>query len=430
MAVLGTKSFLDCSFKDSILIKLAYEHTNIQPKEENSFQAVSSCSRGSLVTVLSIDGGGVRGIIPGIMLSFLESKLQELDGENARLVDYFDVVAGTSTGGLVTAMITAPARNTDRPIFSAKDITDFYLIHCPKIFPPKGNGLISSTKGILDALAGPKYDGKYLHSLTKQILGDTKLHQTLTNVVIPTFDVRLLQPCIFSSFELKTIPSKDASLSDICIGTSAAPTYLPAHHFETKDSQGNTRSFDLVDGGLAANNPTLLAMNFMSRNIFKESQDYFEISPVEYNKFLVISLGTGSAKFQEKYTAEGAAKWGILQWMFNDGNTPIIDMYSEASADMVDIQTSIFFHTLQSEKNYLRIQDDTLAGNASSVDLSTKENLEKLVEIGEKLLKKPVARLNVETGLYEPVEGEGTNEEALARFAMLLSEEKKRRISK
>lgn len=60
--------------------------------------------------------------------------MQKLDGEDARLADYFDVIAGTSTGGLVTAMLTAPDEN-NRPLFAAKDINDFYLEHCPKIFP-------------------------------------------------------------------------------------------------------------------------------------------------------------------------------------------------------------------------------------------------------------------------------------------------------
>ena len=91
---------------------------------------------GSIVTVLSIDGGGVRGIIPGTILAFLEAKLQELDGPDARVADYFDVVAGTSTGGLVTAMLTAPDKE-GRPLFKAKDINDFYLRHSPKIFPAR-----------------------------------------------------------------------------------------------------------------------------------------------------------------------------------------------------------------------------------------------------------------------------------------------------
>ncbi|KDP31911.1 hypothetical protein JCGZ_12372 [Jatropha curcas] len=89
---------------------------------------------GNLITVLSIDGGGVRGIIPGVILAYLESKLQELDGEEARLADYFDLIAGTSTGGLIAAMLAAP-NEQDRPLFAAKDLVPFYLQNSPKIFP-------------------------------------------------------------------------------------------------------------------------------------------------------------------------------------------------------------------------------------------------------------------------------------------------------
>jgi len=91
-------------------------------------------AKGKLVTVLSIDGGGVRGIIPATILAFLELKLQEIDGEGARLADYFDVIAGTSTGGLLALMLASPDKDK-RPLFAAKDLTKFYLDNLPKIFP-------------------------------------------------------------------------------------------------------------------------------------------------------------------------------------------------------------------------------------------------------------------------------------------------------
>ncbi|KAL5992745.1 CCT complex interacting protein [Asimina triloba] len=91
-------------------------------------------SYGGRITILSIDGGGIRGIIPATILASLESKLQEVDGEDARIADYFDVIAGTSTGGLITALLSAPDRS-NRPLFAAKDITPFYFEHGPKIFP-------------------------------------------------------------------------------------------------------------------------------------------------------------------------------------------------------------------------------------------------------------------------------------------------------
>ncbi|KAJ6811432.1 patatin-like protein 2 [Iris pallida] len=374
-----------------------------------------------LVTIISIDGGGIRGIIPGTILAFLESKLQELDGVDARLADYFDVVAGTSTGGLVTAMLTAPGRG-NRPLFAAKEINQFYLENSPNIFPQK-NGLLS----LLGAVVGPKYDGKYLHSKIQQLLGDTRLHQTLTNIVVPTFDIKLLQPTIFSTLEAKSVPSKNALLSDICIGTSAAPTYLPGHYFETKDSEGNKRSFNLVDGGVIANNPTLVAMNSVTKEIFTENQDFFPVKPMDYGKFLVLSLGTGSAKVEERFSVQDSSKWGVLGWLYNKGTTPLVNIFTQGSADMVDIHASVLFQALHSEKNYLRIQDETLTGSTSSVDISTRKNLLDLVQIGKDLLKKPVSRMNLDTGLCEPVDGEGTNEDALTRFARLLSAERRQR---
>ncbi|KAM7510346.1 hypothetical protein LguiB_009221 [Lonicera macranthoides] len=221
--------------------------------------AADGSTRGKMVTVLSIDGGGIKGIIPGTILAFLESKLQELDGADARIADYFDVVAGTSTGGLVTVMLTAPNKD-NRPIYAAKDINNFYLEHAPKIFPQQSrNNFIDSVTNLFGAMTGPKYDGVYLSSLVKDLLGDLTIKQTLADVIIPTFDIKRLQPMIFSTENAKVDALKDALLSDICLGTSAAPTFLPGHYFETKDANGNTRSFDLIDGGVAANNPVSIA---------------------------------------------------------------------------------------------------------------------------------------------------------------------------
>nr|DAD39265.1 TPA_asm: hypothetical protein HUJ06_013588 [Nelumbo nucifera] len=212
---------------------------------------------GDLITVLSIDGGGVRGIIPAVILQFLEEKLQEMDGKEARIADYFDVVAGTSTGGLITAMLTVREDQLDCPKFAAKEIKDFYLNHCPKIFPqfrlfPLGK--------YIKAIFGPMYNGKYLRQIVDKNLGDIKLRQTCTNVVIPTFDMKILQPIIFTSFDRqckndgKSVenPHLDVKLKDICIANSAAPVFLPPHHFIHNGSETNTPKkkwniFKLID---------------------------------------------------------------------------------------------------------------------------------------------------------------------------------------
>ncbi|KAF7107585.1 hypothetical protein CFC21_108193 [Triticum aestivum] len=387
-------------------------------------------SQGRLITVLSIDGGGIRGLIPSTILACLESKLQELDGPDARIADYFDVIAGTSTGALVTSMLAAPGENK-RPLFEAKDINKFYLDNGPKIFPQKRLGFLTPMANLFGAVTGPKYDGKFLHDKIKSLTNDVTVADTVTNIIVPTFDIKYLQPVIFNTYEAKVDPLKNAHLSDICISTSAAPTYFPAHYFTTRDPAGKLpdREYHLIDGGVAANNPTMAAMSMITKEVLRRNPDFTHGKPAEYHRYLIISIGTGTAKQAEKYTAPNCAKWGVLRWLYDGGFTPLIDIFSHASADMVDIHAAILFQALNIEKNYLRIQDDSLTGHTSSVDISTKANMEALIGIGNMLLKKKVARVNIDTGVYEPVDDEGTNEEALAHFAKKLSDERKLRLS-
>ncbi|RWW50841.1 hypothetical protein BHE74_00042863 [Ensete ventricosum] len=370
---------------------------------ERSNSIVKQAStRGNLITILSIDGGGIRGVIPATILSFLESELQV---RGASRTNYFDVIAGTSTGGLVTAMLAAPDE-TNRPL-----------------------GFLAPVRRMLRSLWGPKYSGTYLHSLIREKLGGVRLHETLTNVIIPTFDIKQLHPTIFSSYQLLQVKHKsslDACLSDICIGTTAAPTYFPAHYFETKDSEGSTnREFHLIDGGVVANNPALVAVGEVTKEVHKKNPDYFPHEAMDYRKFLLISLGAGSAKVEGKYRAKSASRWGVFGWLLGGGSTPLVDVLMQSCSDIVDIHLSVVFRALRSESNYLRIEvpatalhsDDTLTGAVSSADISTKENLDDLVTVGERLMKKPVSRVNLETGVFEPVgNGEGTNEDALRRW--------------
>ncbi|KAB2629731.1 patatin-like protein 2 [Pyrus ussuriensis x Pyrus communis] len=389
--------------------------------------SLHSPTNGSLITVLSIDGGGIRGIIPGTILSFLESELQKLDGPDARLADYFDVITGTSTGGLVTAMLTTPDEN-NRPLYAAKDITAFYLENCPKIFP-QDSSIVANLAMNVKVLGKPKYDGKYLHSLLREKLGDKHLRHTLTNVVIPTFDIKRLQPVIFSSYQLQKNNSLDALLSDICIGTSAAPYYLPAHQFKSTNSTGETREFNLIDGGVAANNPALVAMSEVTKQIHKGNPDFvpFGANYKLYERFLVISLGTGTTS-EEKYDAKEASEWGALGWLIGpDFSAPLVDIFTQASSDMVGFHLATVFQALESPDNYLRIQDDTLSGTLASVDTATSENLNDLVKVGEKLLKKPVSRVDFGTGKGKPVHPDITNQEALIRVAGVLSRERAER---
>ncbi|KAI9100740.1 hypothetical protein K1719_024102 [Acacia pycnantha] len=93
-------------------------------------------SHGTIVTILSIDGGGLRGLIPAVILRRLEAHLQEIaNNKQLRIADFFDVIAGTSTGGLIAEMLTAPDSNK-QPLFDASQIVQFYKDEAANIFPP------------------------------------------------------------------------------------------------------------------------------------------------------------------------------------------------------------------------------------------------------------------------------------------------------
>ena len=97
-------------------------------------------------------------------------------------------------------------------------------------------------------------------------------------------------------------------------------------------------------------------MNQVTREISKGNSDCAPMKPMEFDRFLVLSLGTGTAKIEQKYDADNAAKWGILAWLVNGGSSPLVDVFTEASSDMVDFHLATIFQTLQCEANYLRIQ--------------------------------------------------------------------------
>jgi hypothetical protein len=96
-------------------------------------------------------------------------------------------------------------------------------------------------------------------------------------------------------------------------------------------------------------------MTAVSKQIVKNNPDMGKLKPLGFDRFLVISIGTGSTKREEKYSAKKAAKWGIISWLYDDGSTPILDITMESSRDMIHYHSSVVFKALQSEDKYLRI---------------------------------------------------------------------------
>ncbi|CAL9003632.1 unnamed protein product [Prunus brigantina] len=266
-----------------------------------------------------------------------------------------------------------------------------------------------------------RYRKYELKNIIKKVMGKTRLHETITNVIIPSYDIKFLQPVIFSTtLKAKHDPSKDdVLLADVCIATSAAPYYFPPYYFEHKPPNGVPRKFNLIDSGVAANNLTLLAIIEAAREMSQNKNVAHCLKNIDSSKLLVQSLRTGSARRDEKLQVADHNSWGIFQWFMDpdpDYTNPLLDVLTTATEDMVDIYMSAFFNVSgYGDNNYLRSQDDSLKYSEAALDNSRRENLEHLEKIGNQLLEKPVSALNLETGLYELIDNTFKYKDRLAQ---------------
>ncbi|XP_026400037.1 patatin-like protein 1 [Papaver somniferum] len=353
-----------------------------------------------------------------------------MDGPEARVAHYFDLICGTSTGGLITAMLTAPDE-TNHARFTAQEINSFYFDHGAT----RPHGYSGSYVG--HCIMHRTYTKLYI----REKLGQTRMSETITPIAITDFDLKKKTSCIFSTDKAKDCVMENPLLSDVCI--AAAPTYFPPHHFQVKAKVGEVekiQEYNIIDGGIAANNPLNISYNMLTRILSRNPQLFGRGGDGEV---LIISLGTGSstrAKAQKKdTTAVSAAKWGLYHWAKE--TVGFTDLFRPAQDDMVrytnDTVISLLRQLLGRDRiHYLRMQTiftSDQASEVSSMDVASKENLRALVQVSEDLLKEQVKEENVETGCLENVVDQAnifrgdTNEQAVSRAAELLSTERRAR---
>lgn len=101
----------------------------------------------------------------------------------------------------------------------------------------------------------------------------------------------------------------------------------------------------------------LIAISEVTKEISRGYSDFGSIKPTDYDRFLVLSLGTGSSKSEQRYSAQEAAKWGVMGWLTSGGSAPLVNVFTQASNDMVDVHLSTIFQAISVRcDNYLRIQ--------------------------------------------------------------------------
>jgi patatin-like phospholipase/acyl hydrolase len=235
--------------------------------------------------VLSIDGGGLRGIIPCVWLSEIESRTRR------PISHMFNMISGTSTGAIIGSALTLPKfPNKSIPKFYASDILDIYILH--------GSSIFANKKSTFMNLFSSKYSDSYRSNLMENFsFKDHYLLDSLTDLVVPALKKdNLTKTFLFSTDNAKNDQRLNFSYYDMLMSTSAAPTFFPAHVIKEHGT--------FIDGGLTFNDPTELACNEAARTKSISDENMF-----------VLSLGTGS--FFPECTNKND---GLFDFLFNSQN--------------------------------------------------------------------------------------------------------------
>ena len=288
------------------------------------------------VRVLSIDGGGIRGIIPALVLV----ELERLAGR--RTFELFDLIAGTSTGGILACALCAPDP------MPASQIVGLYADRGPDIFDRSLWQRIRSADGLLDE----RYDAGALDTVLRDFLEDKRLRETRPDLIVPSYDTAAPGPYFFKTRNAREGEDEDFPLSIVARATSAAPTYF-------EPLEAGARS--LVDGGVFAVNPGMCAYAELLRH-------HPGADP------LLLSLGTGVRTRKRPY--DEVRDWGLAEWA-----RPILDVVFDGISDAVDYQ----LRQALGEGRYHRLQVE-LRGASDDLDDATEENIAALREHAEELI--------------------------------------------
>ncbi len=297
--------------------------------------------------VLCIDGGGIRGLIPALVLAEIERRT------GRRIADMVDLIAGTSTGGILAAGLARPG-DDGRPRFSAEELAGIYVEEGPGIFHRSLLKRVFSVGGWIDE----RYEDDGLNAALDRYLGDAWLSDALVDLFVTAYDIHDRFAFFFRSARARTDPEYDFRLVETARATSGAPSYFePA---EVTDRAG-ARTYPLIDGGVDAVNPSMCAYADVARSGRLDGLE------------LMLSLGTGAQT--RAYTFAQARWWGQLEWA-----RPVLDMVFDGVADTIEFESA----TLMGDR-YVRLQT---ALNVASDDLddASERNLADLRTEAERLI--------------------------------------------
>lgn len=310
--------------------------------------------------ILSIDGGGIKGLFSAEILSSLEKHYK------CTISDHFDLICGTSTGGLI-----ALALSTKIP---ATEIVDFYIDYGKKIFPHT-NYVSRGWAFAKQLIYSSKYSNRNIRLSLKKILGDKKMSDAENLLCIPSYNLTQGRPTVFKSpFHIngKNLWCNDAELMmvDVALATSAAPTYFPVHEI-------NHNYF--TDGGVWANNPTLCGLTEAFR-YFIDKTFTIDNEVIKYTSIEILSISSVNQP-----TAWSSKRWknrSALQWLL--GNR-LLQPFMEGQSYYTDFFINTISSSLITPVRYKRITHDPLSVEKSKnidLDKATPSSLYDLRSLG------------------------------------------------
>ena len=298
--------------------------------------------------VLSIDGGGIRGLIPAVVLAEIERRT------GRRVAQMFDLIAGTSTGGILAAALTCPG-DDGAPKYRAEELIDLYVTEGPAIFDRDLLKRVTSAEGLIDE----RYGSDGLEEALREYVGEVRLSQTIVPVLLTAYEIERRRAFFFRTERARAAPDHDFALADAAHATSAAPTYFEP--VQVADVAG-AATYALVDGGVFAANPAMCAWTDLVRD--------GRAPEVE----VLASLGTGTAIRPIPF--DEARGWGQLEWA-----QPIIDVLFSGAAETVDFQLGQLLGD-----RYVRLQQ-RLESASDDLDDASPENLRALRGEGDRLVR-------------------------------------------
>lgn len=342
-------------------------------------------------SILSIDGGGIRGIIPAIILTEIERRTGKPIAES------FDLLAGTSTGGILASGLTIK-NEQGQPKYSAKELLQIYKGKNGKKIFCKPWGPINKVRLLIKSL----FPAKNIESVLEEEFGKARLKDSYTSLLITAYDTHNKKPFYFRSRLAKEKTEEDFDICDVCRATSAAPTYFPPKKltYQGKHIRHTSNDLSLIDGGVFANNPSVLA--------YVEAMELWRNDPTYKSQFkartdelladkemaanpnpdnfappiLFVSIGTGYTK--NSYPHRKTKDWG-LRWL-----RPLIDILMQGISESVDYQMQYLLPPYidsngNAHSRYYRFNIDIPKANAEMSDVSDK-NMAQLESFGKQIV--------------------------------------------